>query len=84
MGIKKILNFMLISDQKELFGKNVPKKDNHKHQFFLKIRLSPQNKCFLGLAFFWCMNMDTDMKTDIGYTHGHGNGYAFIFFMVNN
>jgi hypothetical protein len=51
MAIKKIQNFMLISDLKELFRKKYENRYIRKTVFLKKIRRSPQNKWFLGSNF---------------------------------
>jgi hypothetical protein len=51
MGITN-QELMLISDLKELFRWNVPKKDSPKNCFQQQIFLSPLKKCFLSLTFF--------------------------------
>jgi hypothetical protein len=54
---------MLISDLKELFRKNVPKKDNPKNRSSKKIRFSPEKK----LVHFFLNNFFRSILKNYGF-----------------
>jgi hypothetical protein len=54
-GCKKIQNFMLISDLKKLFRKNVPKKLDQKNNFFWGLGRTFLEKQFFGIIYFFSL-----------------------------